>query len=188
MLFFIQPVVEIAEPDFFLLCDRLIQLLDVPEYLPVVGLAILPRYGQIAIALPLVDAKLLLQLLDKLLGLLCGNEREGIYRVGQQKDFGLLQFSTAEVVTDTIVLVNGNVVTELDQKRNGPINGAAVDFDAVEGLHLSNDLPHGQNVFRVGVFSQDFQEADGVGFFRQHGTYPFFHLLYLSIASADGLV
>ena len=87
MLFFIQPVVEIAEPDFFLLRDRLIQLLDVPEYLPVVGLAVLPRYGQIAITLPLVDAKLLLQLLDKLLGLLCGNEREGIYRVGQQKDF-----------------------------------------------------------------------------------------------------
>ena len=87
MLFFIQPVVEIAEPDFFLLRDRLVQLLDVPEYLPVVGLAVLPRYGQIAITLPLVDAKLLLQLLDKLLGLLCGNEREGIYRVGQQKDF-----------------------------------------------------------------------------------------------------
>ena len=87
MLFFIQPVVEIAEPDFFLLRDRLIQLLDVPEYLPVVGLAVLPRYGQIAITLPLVDAKLLLQLLDKMLGLLCGNEREGIYRVGQQKDF-----------------------------------------------------------------------------------------------------
>ena len=87
MLFFIQPVVEIAEPDFFLLRDRLIQLLDVPEYLPVVGLAVLPRYGQLAITLPLVDAKLLLQLLDKLLGLLCGNEREGIYRVGQQKDF-----------------------------------------------------------------------------------------------------
>ena len=64
----------------------------------------------------------------------------------------------------------------------------AVDFDAVEGLHFSNDLPHGQNVFRVGVFSQDFQETDGVGFFRQHGTYPFFRLLYLSIASADGLV
>lgn len=38
------------------------------------------------------------------------------------------------------------------------------------------------------TISQDFQEADGVGFFRQHGTYPFFRLLYLSIASADGLV
>ena len=87
MLFFIQPVVEIAEPDFFLLRDRLIQLLDVPEYLPVVGLAVLPRYGQIAITFPLVDAKLLLQLLDKLLGLLCRDAREGIYRVGQQKDF-----------------------------------------------------------------------------------------------------
>ena len=151
VMFFIQPVVEIAEPDFFLLRDRLVQLLDVPEYLSVVGLAVLPRYGQVTVPLPLVDAKLLLQLLDKLLGLLCRDERERIYRVGQQKDFRLLQFLTAEVIADTVVLVNGNVVTELDQKRNGPINGAAVDFDTVEGLHLCNDLPHGQNMFRIGI-------------------------------------
>ena len=98
-----------------------------------------------------MDAKLLLQLLDELLRLLCGNEREGIYRVGQQKDFRLFQFPTAEVIADTIVLVNGNVVTELDQKRNGPVNGTAVDFDAVEGLHFCNDLPHGQNVLCIGI-------------------------------------
>ena len=42
MLLFIQTVVEVAELDLFLLLNGLIQLLDVPEHLPIVGLAILP--------------------------------------------------------------------------------------------------------------------------------------------------
>lgn len=71
---------------------------------------------------------------DKLLRLLCGNERDGIYRVGQQKDFRLLQFAATEVIAHTVILISGDVVTELGQKRNSPVNGAAVDFDAIEGL------------------------------------------------------
>ena len=76
----------------------------------------------------------------------------------------MLSFTAAETIADTVILVNGDIVTELNQKRNGPINGAAIDFDAIEGQHLCNDLPHGQNMFRIGIFFQDLQKADGIGF------------------------
>lgn len=111
----------------------------------------LPGDGQMAILFPLVDTELLLQFLDKLLGLPRGNKGKGVHRVRQQKNFRLLQLSTTEVIAHAVILVKGDVVTELDQKRNSPVYGAAVDFDTVEGLHLCNDLPHGQNVFRIGI-------------------------------------
>ena len=151
MLPFVISVVQVIQGHFFLACNGLIQLLNIPKYLPVAGLMSLPGDGQMAVFLALIDTELLLQLLDKLLGLPCRDERERIYRIGQQQHLRLLQFPTAEVIADTVVLVKGDVVTELDQKCNGPIYGAAVDFDTVEGLHLCNDLPHGQNVFRIGI-------------------------------------
>ena len=104
-----------------------------------------------AILFPLVDTELLLQFLDKLLGLPRGNKGKGVHRVRQQKNFRLLQLSTTEVIAHAVILVKGDVVTELDQKSNSPVYSAAVDFDTVEGLHLCNDLPHGQNVFRIGI-------------------------------------
>ena len=52
----------------------------------------LPGDGQMAILFPLMDTELLLQLLDKLLGLPCRDERERIYRIGQQQDFRRLHF------------------------------------------------------------------------------------------------
>ena len=65
---------------------------QIPKNLPVTGLMSLPGDGQMAILFPLVDTELLLQFLDKLLGLPCRNELERIYRVSQQQDFRRLQF------------------------------------------------------------------------------------------------
>ena len=70
----------------------LVQLLNIPKNLPVTGLMSLPGDGQMAILFPLVDTELLLQFLDKLLGLACRDELERIYRVSQQQDFRRLQF------------------------------------------------------------------------------------------------
>ena len=86
---------------FFLACNGLIQLLNIPKNLPVTGLMSLPGDGQIAILFPLVDTELLLQFLDKLLGLPRGNKGKGVHRVRQQKNFRLLQLSTTEAVSYT---------------------------------------------------------------------------------------
>ena len=151
MLPFVISVVQVIQGHFLLACNGLIQLLNIPKNLPVTGLMSLPGDGQMAILFPLVDTELLLQFLDKLLGLPRGNKGKGVHRVRQQKNFRLLQLSTTEVIAHAVILVKGDVVTELDQKSNSPVYSAAVDFDTVEGLHLCNDLPHGQNVFRIGI-------------------------------------
>ena len=92
MLPFVISVVQVIQGHFFLACNGLVQLLNIPKNLPVTGLASLPGDGQMAILFPLVDTELLLQLLDELLGLPCRDKRERIYRIGQQQDFRRLQF------------------------------------------------------------------------------------------------
>lgn len=92
MLPFVISVVQVIQGHFLLACNSLIQLLNIPKNLPVTGLMSLPGDGQMAILFPLVDTELLLQFLDKLLGLPCRDERERIYRIGQQQDFRRLQF------------------------------------------------------------------------------------------------
>ena len=92
MLPFVISVVQVIQGHFSLACNGLVQLLNIPKNLPVTGLMSLPGNGQMAVFLTLIDTELLLQFLDKLLGLPCRDERERIYRIGQQQDFRLLQF------------------------------------------------------------------------------------------------
>ena len=92
MLPFVISVVQVIQGHFLLACNGLVQLLNIPKNLPVTGLMSLPGNGQMAVFLTLIDTELLLQFLDKLLGLPCRDERERIYRVSQQQDFRRLQF------------------------------------------------------------------------------------------------
>ena len=56
VLLFIQPVVQVIHLHLFLSGDGLIQLLDVPKDLPVIGFVLLPGDGQVAVFFALVAA------------------------------------------------------------------------------------------------------------------------------------
>ena len=110
-----------------------------------------------------------MQLLHQLLRLPGGNEGERIDGVGQQQHLRLLQRAAAQIVAHAVFLIDGEIVAQPDEQRRRSIDGSAVGPDAVDDLHFGDDFPHGQDVLGVGMLLQNFQQAEGIGFFTQHG-------------------